>query len=155
MSEKDREQTTKEILDLIRLIDKNKDNKGKALFRKEDIFNGSLSIIVGLFIIELSVYITYALGKISLIDYIALTFALLAVLIAFLSLMAEFFENTILDVRFKRALGLKPSFSKNEKLILKALIKVKSKHEEFSLEDVYEKNMDMFTKEKLIEKLYD
>jgi hypothetical protein len=44
-------------------------------------------------------------------------------------------------------------FNDNDKLLLKALIKIKSKNEEFSLEQIYDMNPSMFTKEKLMEKL--
>jgi hypothetical protein len=44
-----------------------------------------------------------------------------------------------LEARFKKALGLRDSFTENQKLILKALIKIRSKHAELALRDVYEK----------------
>jgi hypothetical protein len=44
---------------------------------------------------------------------------------------------------------------KNEKPLLKALIKIKAKNPEFDLEQTYNMNKPMFTKEKLLEKLFE
>jgi hypothetical protein len=44
---------------------------------------------------------------------------------------------------------------KNEKPLLKALIKIKAKNPEFDLEQIYNMNKPMFTKEKLLEKLFE
>ena len=60
----------------------------------------------------------------------------------------------MIDVRFKRALGLKQSFTEDEKPILKALIKLRSRNPEMDLERFYNMHPEMFKKEKLLEKLY-
>jgi len=39
--------------------------------------------------------------------------------------------------------------------LLKALIKIKAKNPEFDLEQIYNMNKPMFTKEKLLEKLFE
>jgi hypothetical protein len=155
------EQTAKEILDLIRLVDENKDSKGNPLFEERDIFSGSVRIIAGLSFFEILIWVVFYLGKISFAEYIALSFALLAVLIAFLSLISQSEENIKIQARFSKALPLGPSFNKNQKpftesqkLILKALIKIRSKHDKFSLEEIYKKNQDMFTERRLMEILY-
>jgi hypothetical protein len=153
------QQTEKEILDLIELVDKNKDANGKPLFRGRDIFGGSFGsaifIIGALFFLVIFFSLLYDFGKISLVDSMVLDFTFIAVLLTFLSTIIQFGESSMLEVRFKKALGLRPSFTENQKLILKALIKIRSKHEKFALKDVYGNNKEMFTKEKLIEKLYD
>jgi len=156
MSEK---QTRDEILDLIQLVDRSRDAKGKPLFRRRDAFGGgfgwAIFIIGTLFSLVIFFGLLYDFGKISLVDLMVLDFTFITVLLTFLSSVIQLAESSMLEVRFKKALGLRPSFTENQKLILKALIKIKSKHDEFALGEVYKKNKDMFTKEKLMEKLYE
>ena len=151
-----------EILELVRLVDKNKDSKGKPLFEERDIFSGSVRVLAGLSFFEILIWVMLRLGMISLVEFIALSFSLLAVFIAFLSLISQSEENIKIEARFRKALPLGPFFNKNhkpftesQKLILKALIKIRSKHDKFSLEDIYKKNQDMFTERRLTEILYD
>jgi hypothetical protein len=152
-------QTTDEILELIGLVDGNKDGKGKPLFRRRDIFGssfGSAVFIIGALLgLEIFFGVLYDIGKISLVDLMALDFSFVAVLLTFLSIVVQLVENSVLEVRFKKALGLRTSFTENQKLILKALIKIRSEHEKFALKDVYDKNKEMFTEKRLMEKLYD
>jgi hypothetical protein len=93
-------------------------------------------------------------GKISLVDSTVLEFTFIAVLFSFLSTIIQLGESSAVEVRFQKVLRLRPSFTENQKLILKALIKIRTKNDEFALEEVYKKNKDMFTVEKLMEKLY-
>jgi hypothetical protein len=151
----------REILELIQLVDGNRDAKGKPLFKETDIFGTSLRFIFALFVLEIVIYVMFAYRIISFPDEVALSITLLAVLIASLSLIAQLAEVTRIDTRFERALPLGTTFNKNhepftenQKLILKALIKIRSKNDKFALKDVYDKNKEMFTREKLMEKLY-
>jgi hypothetical protein len=132
--EKEKKEETKtpdEILDLIQLVDRNVDSKGKPLFRGRDIFGGSfgwsVSIIGILFGFEILFGILRSFGLISLVDLAALEAAFLAILIGFLSMVIQLVENSQVEVRFEKALKLRASFTDNQKLILKALIKIRSK----------------------------
>lgn len=151
-------QTTDEILELIRLVDRNKDIKGRSLFREMDeLGRGSARNIIGLICIEFSIWVVYFLRQISFAEWIAFTFAFLAIVIAYLSLMMQVAEKEAVEIRFKRAMEVlkRRRANENEKLILKALIKIRSRHKDFALMEVYEKNKDMFTEKKLMEELYD
>jgi hypothetical protein len=46
-------------------------------------------------------------------------------------------------------------FEENRKILLKALIKIKAKNPEFDLQQIYNMNPSMFTKERLLERLYE
>jgi hypothetical protein len=145
-----------EILELIQLIDDNSKSNGEPLFRKGDIFKGWIRIIIGL----LAIFIVVACVNIfdpNLLpygDYLVVLLSVFTVVVAIFSIIVQTAEGSILETRFDRALKLKPSFTDNEKLILKALIKIRSKHQDFKLKDVYDKNKEMFTEKKLMEILY-
>lgn len=152
------EEEKKEILKLMRLVDSNKDEKGKPLFRGRDIFKGWLGVaFISLLVIVFFVIALLSVGAIfrlvSSVDSTVVTLSLLAVALAFFSFTMQVSEETLVEVRFQKALKL--GFTENEKLILKALIKIKNKHPKFALEEVYKKHKDMFTKKKLVEELYD
>ena len=158
-------QTRDEILDLIELVDRNRDEKGKPLFGKWDMFgghfNGMVLIIGGLFFLIIFFGGLYLTRKISVTDMTALDVSIIAIYLALFSTMMPLFESAALEFRFERAKPFGPTFNKNgqpfsenQKLILKALIKIRGKHIDFALKDVYEKNKEMFTREKLMEKLY-
>lgn len=53
---------------------------------------------------------------------------------------------------YSKALKLR-QFNPNEKILLKALIKIKAKNLEFELEELYNVDDTLFTKEKLLERL--
>ena len=92
--------------------------------------------------------------KVSPIEQISAMWASLAVIFAFFSLVFQTAEGNANDKRYERALGLR-QFDENEKPLLKGLIKIKTKNYEFSLEQIYKINKEMFTNEKLIERLYE
>lgn len=149
-----------EILDLIKFVDDHK----CELFKNEVWHNWQLFLpIIGIFIIFatcLSILIAdFVILKIASLDAVALVLSILAVFLSYSSFVAQVAEKFIVNARFKRVFQL-TTFEKNEKgnteqIILKALIKIRSKNQEFALKDIYKKHKQMFTKEKLIEKLYE
>ena len=83
--------------------------------------------------------------------------ALVAVVLAYVSLVYQMSEQRVLDTRFKRAFKLKTPISDREKTILSALIKIKSNNEEIKLKTMYEMDKeahgDIFTEKKLLESI--
>jgi hypothetical protein len=145
-----------EILELIRLVDRNRDEKGRLLFRSWDTFRGALGfalIAYAVIVVSVSLLVVVEGRLMSIVDTIVVILSLYTVILAFESFIAQLADRNKVEVRFQKALKL--GFNENEKLILKALVKMRSKHDKFALRDVYEKNKDMFTKEKLLERLYD
>jgi hypothetical protein len=137
-----------EILELIRLVD---NQKGK-LFRPTDFiyrWSSFLFILVVLYAFVEPILVFYTPSP---TDKAILVLSLFAVITALLSIIIPFAKETIVLKSFKR---LEMCVEENKKPLLKALIKIKSKNTEFSLEQIYNMNKDMFTIEKLMEKLYD
>jgi hypothetical protein len=153
--EKDKGIDDNGILALVRLVDCHK----RVLFKNFDIFSGAWGftlfflIVIFIFVFVFLIVGGVILNALSAIDELTLSFSLLAVFFAFFSLLAQIGENNMNETRFKRALKLK-QFKEDEKTILMALIKIRSKNPEFGLEHVYSMHREMFTKEKLLEKLY-
>jgi len=75
------------------------------------------------------------------------------VVVAFFALLAQFGREYMVGANYGKALKLR-QFNPNEKILLKALIKIKAKNLEFELEELYNVDDTFFTKEKLLERLY-
>jgi hypothetical protein len=139
----------KEILDLIQWIDKQK----CKLFKRLDAFHGSafLLIVMGiwLFLIETLLWS----GSVSNVDKTVIVLAFVGVVIALFTLLAQFGKERIVEANFEKALKLKTDFNSNQKIFLKALIKIKAENPEFELEELYKKDNTLFTKEKLLQRL--
>jgi hypothetical protein len=145
-----KEQTKDKILELIKWIGSNE----SKLFKPYDVFIGwgrTLAVLFGfLFIItEIMNFIT-ASGT----ERISIALASVAVFVAFMSIVIQTSESSMVEGRFERALKLR-KFDDTEKTLVKALIKIKSKNDQFKLRLVYERNKDMFTEKRLLEKLYE
>lgn len=150
----DEEEETEEsydetILRLIQLVDHNKSKLFKSL---DFLRGGSTFAFVMLWVLLGLIEVILFFGDASLTDKITMALSFLAFAVAFLSLSAYFAEASIVEVNFKR---LEKCVRENQKPLLKALIKIKAKHTEFDLKQIYSMNASMFTKEKLLEKLYD
>jgi len=142
-------QAKDEILELIRLVDRNK----SKLFKPLDIFLGDaffsfISILILLFFIE----IFLMFGDASATDKIVVALSFVAIATAIFSLLGEVGEENIVRVNFNR---LEKCVEDNKKPLLKALIKTKAKNREFGLEQICSMNPSMFTREKLLERLYE
>ena len=144
-----------DIFELIQLVDCHKYH----LFRYYDVYRGAVSpffaVFIGLlFLIEVLTFGSrYILGTMTDLDIVVIVLSFIAAFTAFLSLMAQVGERNMIEVRFKRALKLK-QFTEAEKPFLKALIKLRSRNPETDLEQIYKIYPDMFTNEKLLERLY-
>lgn len=138
-----------EVLELIRLIDHNK----SILFKKLDLFRGEWAFPFVMLIVLLSlIEIFLFLGVASATEKIAIVLTFLALAIAYFSFIGRFGEVHIVNLNFKR---LEKCVEKDKKPLLKALIKMKAKHLEFDLEQIYNLNPSMFSQEKLLEILYE
>jgi hypothetical protein len=78
----------------------------------------------------------------------------LALTFAFFSIVIQTGKENEIEKRYERAITSR-KFKDKEKPIIKALIKIRSTNEEFNLEQIYNMHSKMFTKEKLLEKLYE
>lgn len=143
-------QANDEILELIRLIDRYK----CKLFKWYDIFLGMIPILFAILVSYVIIEPLLIFGAITDIDRILGALAFIAVVIALFSLMAQFIKEDVVRVNFKRILKLS-CVEEDKKPLLKALIKIKAKNPEFDLEQIYNLNADIFTPEKLMEKLYE
>ena len=136
-----------DILGLIRLIEQNKTD----LFKRKDYYGSWVSFFstfVLLFGLELLVLTA------SIVDRVIVVLALIAVVIDYLSLIAQFFEQNIVDVNYKRMIK-KCQVEEYKKSFLKALIKIKAKNREYDLEQIYNMNPSMISREKLLERLFE
>jgi hypothetical protein len=140
------------ILELVNWIDAHE----KQVIRPLDIFfnwKGALLLLVGVsfVIVEVLNFITSVSA-----DKIFTLLTLLVIFLAFISIVLQTTEQNVIDARLKNALKLK-KFTDNEKPLLKALIKIKSKNKELKLGWLYamdkESNGDIFTENRLLELL--
>lgn len=137
------------IIRLIRLVGSNK----SKLFRSLDFLRGGSAfafVMLWVFLGVIEIFLFF--GDASITDKIVIALSFLAFAVAYFSLFTYFAEANIVGVNFKR---LEKCVEENQKPLLKALIKIKAKHTEFDLEQIYSMNTSMFIKEKLLEKLYD
>jgi hypothetical protein len=138
------------ILELIRKIDSRKSD----LFKFRDVFGPSwFSVFYCIGVLYAFVMPIVIFATTSLVDKVVIALALVAVIVSIFSILAEFAEESIVIVNFKRMVK-KNSVEENKKPLLKALIKMKAQNREFNLEQIYNMNKDIFTEEKLLEKLY-
>lgn len=152
-------QTTKTILDIIRLIDRNK----KILFQRFDLFRGQMRFptitFAGLFALVwgyefiLTILLTLQ-GRTDITtaaSEITILLSLMGAIIAGLSLLSHYFEENIVKVNYDR---LKKCVIDKNKPFLMALVKMKAKNPEFTLKQIYDMNKSLFTTEKLLETVY-
>jgi hypothetical protein len=148
--------TKNEIFKLAELIDKSK----CKLFKWYDIFSGSgfWFLLLALAIAYIALVFVKFTESVTNVEYLTAGFALVAIIAAVFSLMAQFSEKIIVERNFKKMMKLccneGRKLEEKEKPFLKALIKMKFENTEFELRKIYELNEDMFTPEKLLEKLY-
>jgi hypothetical protein len=136
------------ILELTRLIDS---NKGK-LFRPYDFFYGTSSFLlpIAMLYIVIEPIMIFSIPSVS--DKVVIALSLIAVVLALTSIIIPFGKENIVEKNFQR---MEKNVKENETPLLKALIRIKAKNPEFDLEQIYNMHKDMFTKEKLLEKLYE
>jgi len=142
------EKTEDEILKLIRLVDRNKNRT----FKPSDAFHGQRVMVGELLFAFIVILAVVTFSSESLVSRLAIGLTFLAFIVGFFSLFIRFMEENVVDANFER---LEKDVKKDEKPLLKALIKIKAKNLEFDLEQIYNQNKSMFTKEKLLERLYE
>jgi hypothetical protein len=145
LSQKSKEPKDK-VLELIEWIEENQ----SEIFKTYDGLSGVSLLVIGFFFV-----VAYTAGAF-IHDYavsITIILATLTALIAYFSLIVQTSKEGILEKRLNRAGQLK-KFSDTEKVLLKALIKIKSPNEEINLKTLYsmdkEANADTFTEKNLI-----
>jgi hypothetical protein len=137
-----------EILKLIRLIDRNKNR----MFKSFDAFRGLSVPFIALAMTYILVWIFLAFFPENLGIRLSIMLAFFSFVIGMLSLFRPFMGENIVDVNFRR---LEKCVEEDERPLLKGLIKIKAKNTEFDLEQIYKMNPSMFSRERLLEILYD
>jgi hypothetical protein len=137
-----------EILTLIRKVDKNFKRISFDMFYHSPYFTLLCGILLLLIPVEIYLFSIGDIGK------------QLVVVLPFSALLIAFTKPFYDSVSETRTLRNYMTISKNEeesnKPLLKALVEMKAKNERlgFKLEQIFYMNPSMFTKEKLLEKLY-
>ena len=149
LTEKTRKPQDK-ILELVNWVEENE----KQLFRWRDVFYH-----LGWLLLLLSV-VTFGIPELMIFinatnpEKIIVLLSIVAILLAFLSMVTQVSERNIVEARTKHALKIR-AFNEREKPLLKALIKIKSKNTEQKLSILYaidkEANGNIFTEKNLLE----
>jgi GNAT superfamily N-acetyltransferase len=138
-----------EILELIRIIDSDKD-----LFKRFDAFRGSMFFpTVSFLVVVFFTWFALFLLALQNVVELAVDIGLLAFVVGYFRLFVPFFKENSVEVNLRR-LDMKKKFTKDKKPLVKALIWMKIKNEKFDLEQIYNTNPSMFTNERLLERLY-
>lgn len=137
------------IDDLIKKIDEE-----KALFTTIDFFRVFRTIFLYLVVILFFVIPTEYIPSISLADRLVIFFAGLAVLLSLIQIQIPSIEEKVIDAMYRNAVK-KFKVRQDDDPLLKALIKMKSQNNEFALAEICKISPEMFTKEKLLERLYE
>jgi len=142
------EKTTEdEILELIALIDKKFEKKILDTLLHSS-YNLALAVIfVMLILVEIYLWSTHDIGK-----QLSIAIPFSALIIVFFAMVERSLEDTLIRRSYER---LGKDAEENQKPLLKALIKMKVKNPKFNLEQIYNMNKSMFSKEKLLERLYE
>lgn len=142
----------KVVLKLIRLID----NNSSVIPKDIDAYGNRSSKIL---LVSFAVFFFSALCELILFskefsEYIVGLIALGALVVGFYAFLTPFLEKNVLNSCYKR-LETCHGVEKDEKPLLKALIKMKIRHREFNLMDVYTLERSLFTRNELLKFLYD
>jgi len=135
-----------EILKLVGKVDRNFKKLSFGMFYHSQYFGIFCTILFMLIPIEIYLFSVADIGK------------QLVVVIPFSALLIVFarpFYDSVLETRIRRNyLAISKNEEEINKPLLKALIEMKAKSETFDLERIFEMHPFMFTKEKLLERLY-
>lgn len=135
------------IEQLIQKIDKE-----KSLFGVRDFLNkfgGFIFDVAGILVV---IYVVAFNSSFNFADRIVIGFAGAALILSLGQLILVNANETVVKVKYRNAMrNLRPS--KEEKPLLKALIKMQSENTEFTLTEIYTIYPEIFTKEKLLERL--
>ncbi len=140
------------IEDLIQKIDNE-----KSLFTVRDELHGygNALFIAGVYLF-LAFIVNY-LPNVTLVEKITIGLAIGAILLTFISFISEGLKNNVVDANFQKAIKKFNIEEKEEekRLLLRALLKIKAITPHRKLGIVKKMHKEMFTKEKLLEKLYE
>jgi hypothetical protein len=141
------------IEDLIQKIDNE-----KALFNplyELDVYNSTVTFTVLLFVIAI-VILALPNSFAPFIDRLTLFVAVIAIFFAFAGVLVQDLDDIVVSTNFKKAVQkFKIDEKEDEKrLLLMALIKMKAMNHHSKLGVAKKLHEDMFTKEKLLERLY-
>jgi hypothetical protein len=140
------------ILELAQWIDEHE----KQVIRPMDYFYNWKESLLLLFVLLIAVVELLSFIAATDTERMSVLLATLAVFIAFISIVIQTSETTLIEGHLKNAKKLR-NFSEREKLLLMALLKIKSKNEKSKLMTIYEldkeTNGDIFTEKKLLESI--
>jgi hypothetical protein len=141
------------VQDLIGKIDNE-----KSLFTLRDELHGygMTFYVVGIFLL-FAFIISYLPDNIApFVGRMTLVFAILAVILTFVFFTSRGMENNVVEANFGKAIRKFNIDGKEEekRLLLLALLKIKAMTPHRKLEIVKKMHKEMFTKEKLLERLY-
>jgi hypothetical protein len=126
----------------------------KSLFRVRDYFSALKSFIALTIVIAAVTLPTYYFSPIGDFEKLTILLAGLALIISVGQFELPTFQEKFMELNYHNAVNaFKPK--KEEKPILKALVKMKSENTDFSLKEISKICPKMFTMEKLLEKLYE
>jgi hypothetical protein len=134
------------IIRLIRLVDTNFKFGHVDAFLRGDVALPFASFIVLLVLVEIYLFAA------PIDQRVAVTTGFVALTIAFFTFMARFSEEHAIKINLKR---LYLCVEADKKPLLKTLLKMKARNKEISLEQIYNTERSAFSKQKLIEKLYE
>jgi hypothetical protein len=142
-----------EILRLIKLID----YKKPKLFSEFDIFRVEPTLTMALGVtIALAIALLFSVAIFSLADITSNVIATVALILVLLSFLLKSGEELKVDYNYNKMIkNCGDCIPENERIILRALIKMKGKNPNAKLEDVYSLRPEMFVTDKLLEKLYE
>lgn len=144
MSEK---QTKDDIFELITLVDEKYEKKITDIFLRSPYTFPFVTLLIMLILVEIYLFSIHDVGK-----QLSIAIPFSAFIFVFFTMFERSFEDTIIRGNYKR---LGKDIKEDQKPSLKALIKLKTRNLEFDLEQIYNMNKSMFTKEKLLEILYE
>jgi len=129
----------------------------KFLFTVRDELHGygNALFIAGIYLF-LGLIVSY-LPNVTLMEKITFLIAIGALLLTFISFVSQGLKNNVVDANFGKAIKKFKIEKKEEekRLLLKALLKTKATNPKSKLGTVKKIHKDMFTKEMLLEKLYE
>jgi high-affinity K+ transport system ATPase subunit B len=143
------------IDELIKKIDNE-----KSFFKLRDQLYGNgttLFVVVSLFFLAVIILVFKNAFGSSDVEQITLIIAILAFLITYVTFTLQGNENNVVDANFGKAVKKFKIEKKEEekRLLLRALLTMKATNQHYKLETAKKLNEEMFTKEKLLEKLYE
>jgi hypothetical protein len=140
------------ITELIQKIDNE-----KSLFKISDQLHGQGVTILNAALLFISATAVFFLPDLSSGEKIAVTIAIVAIIATFIPSASENIENRIVEANFLKAIK-KFNIEKEDqkkRIILEALLKMKAENPRYKLGTAKEIHPEFFSKEKLLEKLYE